>query len=283
MATILGPRERGPVRTWDIDSFFDSAGVRIRYVERGEGEPVALVHSYTGNLEDQWIKSGVLHALAACYHVIAFDARGHGQSDKPHDPAAYGAEMTWDIARLLDHLRIDRAHIIGYSMGAHVVAQLLTLAPERFITAILGGACGRHNWSAEDERRAEEEASEMEQGLLVKQLTRLSPADQPPPDAAQLEARSAELLAGKDRYALAALRRATRSQVVTAEQMANAHVPVLGIVGSADPYRASFDALSDHMPDMTLTVPEGATHVSATTHPEFIPSILTFLRTHPSS
>jgi pimeloyl-ACP methyl ester carboxylesterase len=267
----------------DIDSFFDSARVRIRYVERGNGEPVVLVHSYTGDLEAQWARTGVLTALAACYHVIAFDARGHGKSDKPHDPAAYGAEMAWDIVRLLDHLRIDRAHIIGYSMGAHIVAQLLTLAPQRFITAILGGASGRRNWTADDERRAEEEASEMEEGLLTKQLTRLRPAGEPQPDAAQLKARSAEVLAGKDRYALAAIRRSTVFQVVTAKQMAEAHVPVLGIVGSADPYRASFDALREHMPQLTLVVLDGATHLSASTHPDFIPAILHFLQTHRSS
>jgi pimeloyl-ACP methyl ester carboxylesterase len=123
----------------------------------------------------------------------------------------------------------------------------------------------------------------MEQGLLAKQLTRLWPAGEPPPDAEELRRRSAEFLAGKDRHALAAIRRATRLQVVTAQQMADAHVPVLGIVGSADPYRASFDALRKVMPQLTLVVLDGATHISASTHPDFIPSMLTFLRTHKSS
>ena len=65
-------------------------------------------------------------ALAASYRVIAMDARGHGLSGKPHDPAQYGPEMGLDVVRLLDHLGLRRAHILGYSMGAHIVAQLVT-------------------------------------------------------------------------------------------------------------------------------------------------------------
>src|SRR4051794_116372 len=211
-------------------AFFDSAGVRIRYLEGGKGHPVVLVHSYTGNLEDQWVRTGVFDALAPCCRVIAFDARGHGESDKPHDAAAYGAQMTWDVVRLLDRLAIARAHAIGYSMGAHIVAHLLTVAPERVITATLGGACGRHNWTADDEQLAEIEAREMERGLLVTQLTRLLPAGERP-NVEQLRARSAEILAGKDPLALAAVRRATKFQVVSDETIASVCVPVLGIVG----------------------------------------------------
>src|SRR5207247_2144914 len=120
----------------------------IRYVEQGSGEPVVLVHGYTSYIERAWIENnrnsppfgeGVLNALAKNYHVIAFDLRGHGKSDKPHDPAKYGAQISQDIVRLLDHLRIPRAHIIGYSYGATNTATLLSTTPDRFITATLGG------------------------------------------------------------------------------------------------------------------------------------------------
>lgn len=117
----------GPVAA--EDRFFDSAGVRIRYVEEGRGEPVVLVHGYTSDIEGQWIETGVSPALSRHHRVIAFDARGHGKSGKPHDPRAYGPEMARDVVRLLDHLGIAKAHVVGYSMGAHIVAQLLTLHP----------------------------------------------------------------------------------------------------------------------------------------------------------
>jgi pimeloyl-ACP methyl ester carboxylesterase len=71
------------------------------------------------------VRSGVFAKLAANYHVIALDCRGFGQSGKPHDPAQYGVEMGLDVIRLLDHLRINTAHVVGYSMGAHIAAHLI--------------------------------------------------------------------------------------------------------------------------------------------------------------
>lgn len=263
------------------DRFFDSAGVRIRYVEAGTGEPVVLLHGYSVDTERQWIATGVLPALAAQYRVIALDARGHGRSGKPHDPAQYGPEMGLDILRLLDHLGLPRAHIVGYSMGAHVVAQLLTTHPERFATAVLGGASGRREWSAEDQRRVDEEAAEMDAGMLRSQILRLWPRDQPPPTEGVLRARSAERLAGEDPRALAAVRRSNPAQVVTVAQMAAVRVPVLGVVGTADPYLREFQALRAAMPQLELVTIEGASHGSAPGRPEFVRAILGFLRAHP--
>ena len=62
--------------------------------------------------------SCVIDALKKDYKVIALDLRGCGGSGKPHDPKAYGIEMVNDVVRLLDHLKIDKAHIVGYSMSA---------------------------------------------------------------------------------------------------------------------------------------------------------------------
>ena len=262
------------------DSYFDSAGVRIRFVERGSGEPVVLVHSYSSSLEEQWLKTRVLQALAERYRTIAFDARGHGESGKPYDPAAYGAQMTWDIVRLLDHLGIARAHIVGYSMGAHIVAHLLTLAPQRLLTATLGAAAGRLGWSAADDVQTEIEAEEMERGLMNAQVLRLWPAGQPQPTTAELQAMSAAFLAGQDPRALAAIRRATKEQTVIASQMAAVEVPVLGIVGSRDHYLARFQELKKDMPHLKLVVLEGATHNSALERPEFLQALMSFLSEH---
>jgi pimeloyl-ACP methyl ester carboxylesterase len=266
-----------------VDQHFDSDGVPIRYVEEGQGEPVILLHGYTSDIETEWVRSDVLPALAAHYRVLALDARGHGRSGKPHDPAQYGPEMGRDITRLMDHLGIRRAHIIGYSMGAHVVAQLLTQQPERFATAVLGGASGRRNWTEEDQKRVEIEAAEMEQGLLTSQIRRLWPRDQPPPDVAQLREASARALAGKDPRALAAVRRSNPAQVVTEAQMAAVTVPTLGIVGTADPYLADFERLRRVMPQLELVRIEGATHGTALSRPEFVASILSFLHAHPGA
>ena len=100
------------------DQFFDSDGVRFRYVEAGSGQPVLLAHGFTGSLDSAWMATGVFKDLAEDYHVIAFDHRGHGKSGRPREAADYGTKMSLDMIRLLDHLGIEKAHFIGYSMGA---------------------------------------------------------------------------------------------------------------------------------------------------------------------
>src|SRR5678816_3518370 len=89
-----------PAQSLAQDKYFDAGGVRLRYVEQGAGEPVVLVHGFTNTLE-VWAKNGIVQDLARNYRVIAFDSRGHGKSDKPHEPARYGREMALDVVRLL--------------------------------------------------------------------------------------------------------------------------------------------------------------------------------------
>ncbi len=264
------------------DRFFDSAGVRIHYIEQGAGEPVVLIHGYTVDLQEQWIATGVFPALASSYRVIALDARGHGLSDKPHERSAYGPEMGLDIVRLLDHLGIRRAHIVGYSMGAHIVAQLVITHPDRFITVTLGGASGRRNWSADDQHRVDVESAEMDEGMLRSQILRLWPKDQPPPSDDVIRQRSAERMAGKDPKALAAVRRSNPDQIVTEAQMRAVAVPAIGIVGTADPYLREFEQLKAAMPQLQLVTIEGASHGSAPGRPEFVKALKEFLASHPA-
>jgi pimeloyl-ACP methyl ester carboxylesterase len=186
------------------DQFFDSNGVRIRYADRGAGDVIVLVHGNGSSLEG-WIDSGVLPDLARSYRVVALDARGHGKSGKPHDAKAYGREMGLDVVRLMDHLQIRRAHIVGYSMGASITAQLLTSHAERFVTATLGGAAGRFRWTAEDTARSEQEASEKERECVSRtQISRLAPVNQPKPSEEEIQRLSAACMAdpGQDRFAL---------------------------------------------------------------------------------
>ena len=256
---------------------FDSQGVPLHYVEAGSGPPVVLVHSYAGDLRSQWIETGVFEALAREHRVIAFDHRGHGRSGKPHDRSAYGVQMTWDIVRLMDHRSIARAHVVGYSMGAHLVAQLLTLAPQRFLSATLGGGTGRRHWGAAEDRQGEVEAAEMERGSLRAQMLRLWPKDKPPPSDRVIERSSAMFLKGKDCRALAAARRSNRDQVFATAALRSVQVPVLGIVGSNDPYLASYDELREVLPQMELVVIQGAGHANAAGRPEFAEALLGFL------
>src|ERR1700742_2570354 len=99
------------------DYTFDSAGVKIHYIVEGQGEPVVLIHGYAASIATNWGAPGIVKKLSENYQVIALDKRGHGQSDKPHDAAAYGPVMFEDVLRLMDHLKLKKAHIVGYSMG----------------------------------------------------------------------------------------------------------------------------------------------------------------------
>jgi pimeloyl-ACP methyl ester carboxylesterase len=264
------------------DKYFDSAGVNIRYIEEGTGEPIILLHGVTGDVT-RWIDTGILDQLAKKYHVIAFDSRGHGKSGKPHDPAQYGPEMGQDVIRLMDYLKLPRAHIMGYSMGAQIIAQLVTKRPERFLTMTLGGHGGLVGWTDQDQKRVDTESSELDQGAITLLLLRLWPTDQPKPSAAELQALSAKQLEGKDAQALAAYRRSNPKQVVSLADMVAIKVPTLGIAGTADPYKGELEDLKAALPTMRLILIEGASHGNAPGRPEYVEAVEDFLREHPNS
>ena len=115
-------------------------GVRIYYEVEGAGPPLILHHGSFGSGED-WRELGYTESLKHEYRLILLDARGHGASDKPHDPAAYDLELrAGDVTAVLDDLGIQRAHFFGYSMGGWIGFGLAKYAPSRFYSLILGGA-----------------------------------------------------------------------------------------------------------------------------------------------
>ena len=120
--------------------YFDSAGVKIHYTDEGKGVPVILVHGYTANADINWRLPGIHSRLRSHFRVIAMDVRGHGLSGKPHDPALYGMETVDDIVRLMDHLKIEKAHLVGYSMGGFITLKFLSKYPDRLLSAMPCGA-----------------------------------------------------------------------------------------------------------------------------------------------
>jgi pimeloyl-ACP methyl ester carboxylesterase len=276
-----------PAQSLAQDKYFDAGGVRLRYVEQGAGEPVVLVHGFTNTLE-VWAKNGIVQDLARNYRVIAFDSRGHGKSDKPHEPARYGREMALDVVRLLDHLGIQRAHIAGYSLGGYVVSQLLTLHPERFVSATLVAGAGRFNWDDTRARLAEQEANERERECISRSmLFRLAPPNAPRPSEDSLKALSATCFADttQDRFALAALTRSRADQAITPAATAAVNVPTLAVVGTDDPEKAGLDALVHIRPAVKLVIINGATHAGprgVLGRPELIAALRAFLSEHPA-
>lgn len=131
---------------------FDADGLRIHYVIAGDpgGRPIMLVHGYASDYELNWVGSRWQETLSGRgFGVIGIDLRGHGHSEKPHDPAAYSLRaMAGDALRLLDHLGVAEADFLGYSMGARIGLLLCHDHPDRLGRAVIAGIGLRQGTSA---------------------------------------------------------------------------------------------------------------------------------------
>ncbi len=116
------------------DQQFTADGVTLRYREAGSGDAVVLIHGYSAALESML---GVAKALPQTYRMVALDVRGFGRSSKFAEPARFGQQMVDDVIRLMDHLKLPRAHVIGHSMGALIAANIAARYPDRVTTATL--------------------------------------------------------------------------------------------------------------------------------------------------
>lgn len=241
-------------QTLPENQYFDSDGVRIRYIELGSGEPVIAIHGYTRN-SDTWLET--IADLAESHRLILLDQRGHGLSDKPHSVSEYGREMGHDVIRLMDHLNIPRAHILGYSLGVAPIGMVITENETRFISAVFGGGAARWEWGSPVDLSNQHGYERM-----------LS-------SPRQLRARPA--LDGQDQIALANLRLAEKELVVAKESLSNTGIPILSIVGSEDPAMDAVLEFKNVVPTMELVMIEGASHLSTPVHPEFVRSIQDFL------
>jgi pimeloyl-ACP methyl ester carboxylesterase len=123
---------------------FDSDGVRLAFIDEGQGDPVLLIHGFASSVRANWIEPGWVSFLTRNgFRVVAYDNRGHGQSDKLYDRALYSAPlMAEDARRLMEHLQLSRADVMGYSMGARITAFLALKYPGLMRSAIFGGLGG---------------------------------------------------------------------------------------------------------------------------------------------
>jgi len=260
--------------------YFDSNGVQIHYTDEGAGDPVILIHGFAAQADANWRPGGVTGLLAKHHRVIALDNRGHGLSGKPHDPAMYGNEMVEDIPRLMDHLKIPRAHIVGYSMGAFITLKLLTTHPERFITATIGGA-GYLPPTEEDRKLFEDLAKSLESGEGYRPLfVRLTPIGKPV-DERRIRSFNRMLAWANDELAIAAVARSFAQFVADEEKIKTITVPVLQVCGTTDPLRVGVENLSSLLTGEEMVWVEGGDHISTVRRPELREAIERFIDEHP--
>jgi pimeloyl-ACP methyl ester carboxylesterase len=261
------------------DDVFDSNGVKIRYVTEGKGEPIVLLHGWMSD-SSMWGRLDTNPANKE-YQLIAIDLRGHGKSDKPHDPEKYGPEMAEDVVRLLDHLKLPKAHLVGYSMGAIVAGKVAATHPERVLSVVYGGQAPIFTSKVKaDAREIEVFAKAVEEGKgLGSYILEVTPVDKPKLTADQANSVAKFLYGDKDVKAFAAAGRGIKHLDVTPEHLKNCKAPVLFIHGSkeAQSTKERAAAITKLLGRGEIKVIEGADHITTLTKPEFGKSIDEFL------
>jgi pimeloyl-ACP methyl ester carboxylesterase len=261
-----------------VGQFFDSDGVRIHYTVEGQGEPVILVHGFAANADTNWRQPGITQVLARDYKVIALDNRGHGLSDKPLEPAKYGVEMVKDIIRLMDHLKIQKTHVIGYSMGGYITTKLITMYPDRLLSA---APCGAGWEEANNEPTLRERiASSIEGGNdFGPLLDAISPAGKAP-SASFIRRINFIFWLRNSTQALGAVMRSLGDLAVTEDRLRANKVPTLMIIGNEDPLHPSMDRMKGIMANQEIVYIEGGNHLTALFDLKFIETLRAFLKKH---
>lgn len=250
------------------DRFEASDGVGIVWHEWGEDDarpPVVLHHGFAASAKLNWVGAGVVKALTeAGRRVIAIDARGHGESDKPHDPAFYGEDrMARDLSELFDRLGVDEVDLVGYSMGA-IVSLICATREPRLRRLVIGGvgdgilAQGGVDTRVVDNRD------------IVKALLADDLADIPP------SARGFRQLAdatGADRKALAAQAQVVHASRIPVEDI---QVPALVLAGDNDPLASHPERLAAAIPGAVVRIAPGD-HRSVVASKDFVAAIVDFL------
>jgi pimeloyl-ACP methyl ester carboxylesterase len=261
------------------DDVFDSNGVKVRYVTEGKGEAVVLIHGWMSD-SGMWGRLDT-NPTAKEYQLIALDLRGHGKSDKPHDAAKYDAEVAADVIRLLNHLKIEKAHLVGYSSGSYVAGKVAATYPNRVRSVVFGGQAPIIG-EVKDSDFSEVElfAKLVDEGKdLGAYILAVTPeASKPTDEQAKTIAKFA--YAGKDVKAFAAAGRGYKKLAVTEVDLKKCKAPMLFIHGGkeSEHVKSKVTAARKALGRGELKIIDGGTHMTTLSNPEFGSSIKTFLR-----
>ncbi|QQR34787.1 alpha/beta hydrolase [Devosia oryziradicis] len=248
---------------------FQSDGLTLAFDVAGDGKPVLCIHGFASSGKVNWIDTGWVETLVgAGYRAITLDNRGHGRSDKPYDPDRYyPQDMARDAVALLDHLGIERAAVLGYSMGARISAFMAYEYEQRVACAIFGGMGMNLINGLSD-------GNDIISGLLAPDLAGLTH-----PTARQFRIFADHT--GADRQALAACMETSRQPMARAD-VRRINVPVLVAVGEADEMAGPPGPLAELLPEGEAFVIPKRDHMRATGDKAFKTAALEFLsRTFP--
>ncbi len=249
-------------------SSFMSDNVKIAYEVHGEGDPILLIHGFASNVRTNWQSTGWIDLLAkAGRQVIAIDNRGHGKSDKPHDPVRYTSrEMARDSSRLIDHLDHETVDVMGYSMGARLTAMLGIHHGSQVRSLVIAGLAGNmiSGVIGSEEIIAALQATTLAEARGVQGIAFRTFAEQ----------------TGSDLEALAACMASQRS-VISEDELAQIKVPTLIVAGDQDVLAGSVSTLVDAIPYSEGVVLPGKDHMKAVGDKTYKLSVLDFLDRRP--
>lgn len=248
--------------------FFAHDGFDIGFIDKGEGDPVLLIHGFASSHLVNWVSPGWVKTLTdAGYRAIALDNRGHGLSTKSYDPDDYTpGRMAGDAAALLRHLGLPRAHVMGYSMGARIAAFLALDEPAMVATLVFGGlgigmVDGVGDWDP-----------------IAAALMAADPAEITTARGKMFRAFADQTRS--DRQALAACI-ATSRELLTEADMGRLTQPTLVAVGTSDDIGGSPEELAALMPNAESFAIEGRDHMLSVGDRTFKKRVLEFLHDHP--
>jgi pimeloyl-ACP methyl ester carboxylesterase len=249
-------------------AYLASNSARIFFEEYGAGSPVVLIHGFGVDARLQWGETGLIKFLAPHFRVIALDCRGHGRSERFYDPGAYAMRnMSGDVLNLLDYLQIDRALLVGFSLGSRVCFEIMMTHPERCRAAVLSGF-GPDNATSDAGRR-----EPLATALLAADVASITEY--------QRRIRSAVLEAGNDPSALAACIRCD-TNIPQISAVTPISVPVLFVKGGKDYVAGDPSGLSDYFRESLVLVIDNNGHASVVADPRFHTAVADFLAAAPT-
>ena len=248
--------------------YANNQGTRIHYHVEGKGPPLVLQHGFTSCLKS-WYVYEYVKGLSESYRLVMIDARGHGESDKPHDPNDYRLEVRVnDVLTVMDDLNIEKAHYLGFSMGGVIGFGIAKHAPDRFHSLIIGGM----NPYVSGGESAQSRVDLLSQGIeayLAHSEARGEPLD---PD------RRAWILAN-DPKALIATITAPRGLDDMAKVFPTMTMPCLLYCGDADGFYPGVKECMQHLPNATLVTFPGLGHVETVVASHMVlPHVQEFLK-----
>jgi pimeloyl-ACP methyl ester carboxylesterase len=261
--------------------FVENQGVKIHYEVEGCGSPIMLMHGFSRDSR-VWYEYGYVKALSDEHELILLDARGHGASDKPHDPESYDlGVMVSDLVAILDDLDLPSACFFGYSMGGRVGFRIPLYAPDRFSALILGGALYplRSDQDAED-------TTPLVNGLDL--AIKESPDNPMPVYVAlweqaigrPLDSFTRDQFLSNDALALQAAILALRDAVSPSaeEALPRFTMPCLLFVGESDNHYRGFKECVNRMPNASYVSFPGLDHIEVLTRSDLVlPHVKEFL------